>query len=224
VQPPRILVAHPDAAIAVSLARVLQGDGYDARSVTTIDAAIIHCRAARRMDLVVLDLGLPRADPVALVERLRAARARAIILLTDRGDVVSRAEALDGGADDYIVKPFSITELGARARVVLRCAVGRPTVDAGDVHVDLAARGVSVDGELVALTRKEMDLLVALGRAQGAVVSRQRLLVEVWGTDWPGGSQTISVHVSTLRRKLGRPKAVQTARGGYRLAPPDRAP
>lgn len=211
---------HSEAGIAATLASALARHGYETRSATSAATAIAIGRAAEPIDLAVIDVALPGVDAGELGARLRAAGVRSLLALTDRGDVASRSLALDGGADDYIVKPVSTSELAARAGVLLACAHGRTTIEAGDVRIDLAARAVAVAGERVVLTRKERDLLVALARAGGATVGRQRLLVEVWGTDWHGGAQTITVHVSTLRRKLGRPGVVRTARGGYRLAPP----
>ena len=211
---------HPEAGIAATLADALARRGYETRSATTAAAAIAIGRAARPFDLAVFDIALEGADAGELAARLRARRVRSLLVLTDGRDVASRSRALSGGADDYVVKPLSMSELAGRVGVLLDCARGRTTVEAGDVSVDLTSRAVAVAGVRVALTRKERDLIVALARAGGAAVSRRRLLVEVWDTDWPGGAQTITVHVSTLRRKLGRPGAVRTARGGYRLASP----
>jgi DNA-binding response OmpR family regulator len=221
---PRILVVHPEAGIATTLAGALGRLGYEAASATTAAAADAIARAARPFDLAVFDVALEGSEAGALAARLRARRVRSLLALTDGGDVGSRRRALSGGADDYVVKPLSISELAGRVGVLLDCARGRSTVQAGDVSVDLASGAVAVAGAPVKLTRKERDLAVALARAGGATVDRRRLLVEVWDTDWPGGAQTITVHVSTLRRKLGRPGVVRTARGGYRLASADKPP
>lgn len=220
MQRPRTLVVHPDAAMAATLAGALARHGHDARSATSAATAFAIRRAVGPIDLAVLDMGLYGVGAVELGARLRAIRVRSLLILTDGGDLASRSLALSGGADDYIVKPLSTSELAARAEVLLSRARGQTEIDVGDVRIDLDSGAVTVAGERVVLTRKERDLVVALARAAGAPVSRQRLLVDVWGTDWPGGAQTITVHVSTLRRKLGRPDVVRTARGGSRLAPP----
>jgi DNA-binding response OmpR family regulator len=205
--------------MAATLAGALARHGHDARSATSAASAFAVRRAVGPIDLAVLDMSLRGVGAVELGARLRAIAVRSLLLLVDGRDLDARRLALSGGADDYVVKPLSTSELVARADMLLRSARGRTEIAAGDVRIDIATGAVAVAGEPVAITRKERDLVLALARAGGATVSRQRLLVEVWGTDWHGGAQTITVHVSTLRRKLGRPDVIRTVPGGYRLAP-----
>jgi DNA-binding response OmpR family regulator len=151
-----------------------------------------------------------------------------VIVVTARGDLASRVQGLRGGADDYLVKPFALAELLARVEAVMRRApAARPAeaVAVGELTVDLAARRVTVAGTPVALTLKEFDLLAALARAPGCTIDRQRLLLDVWHSDYPALSRTLDVHIATLRAKLGRPELVETVRGvGYRLATPAAGP
>jgi len=145
-----------------------------------------------------------------------------VIVVTARGDLPSRVQGLRGGADDYVIKPFALSELLARIEAVMRRAPGSPRgacLDVGELSIDFAARTVTVGGAFVALTRKEFDLLAALARSPGMTVDRQRLLLEVWQSDLPALTRTLDVHIATLRSKLGRPALLQTVRGvGYRLA------
>jgi DNA-binding response OmpR family regulator len=220
----RILVVEDDDRVADAMRDGLAQRGYHAARAATGAEAVAACEGAQPPDLVLLDLGLPDVDGADLCVRLRRRSGVPVIVVTARGDLPSRVQGLRRGADDYVVKPFSLAELLARIEAVLRrthAAAPGPesVVTVGDVEIDLSARRVTVAGEPVALTRKEFEILAALARAPGAAVDRQRLLVEVWETDWAGMSRTLDVHVATLRSKLGRPDVVQTVRGvGYRLA------
>ena len=172
---------------------------------------------------MLLDLGLPDADGLEVCARIRRLATVPIIIVTARGDVPSRVQGLRGGADDYIIKPVALDELLARIEAVLRrapaAARGEARVVLGELAIDLAARTVHVAGDPVALTPKEFELLAALAQAPGAAIDRQRLMLEVWQSDYPGLRRTLDVHVATLRSKLGRPELVETVRGvGYRLA------
>jgi DNA-binding response OmpR family regulator len=144
-----------------------------------------------------------------------------IIVVTARGEEADRVVGLELGADDYVVKPFGLRELIARIRAVTRRArgdSGESTVRSGELEVDLRARRATLGGRELELTQKEFDLLAALARDAGAVLSRRRLLEEVWDTSWYGSSKTIDVHVAALRRKLGDPSWIETVRGvGFRL-------
>ena len=215
----RVLLVEDDAHVAAALRSALQRRGYEVVHATTAAQAL----DAAQVDLVLLDLGLPDADGLDVCRELRRRNEQvAIIAVTARGEQHDRVAGLLTGADDYVVKPFSLVELQARIEAVLRRTVraaGPPsqTLLAGPIEVDLSARRVTVDGAEVALTRKEFEILVALARMPGAVVSRERLMLEAWQTTWVG-RHTVEVHVGSLRGKLGDPGLLQTVRGvGYRL-------
>jgi DNA-binding response OmpR family regulator len=144
-----------------------------------------------------------------------------IIVVTARGEEADRVVGLELGADDYVVKPFGIRELIARIRAVTRRAQGREVVGpvrVGNLEIDERGRRARRDEEELELTPKEFDLLLALARDPGAVVTRRRLHEDVWNTSWYGSSKTIDVHVASLRRKLGDPGVIETVRGvGFRL-------
>jgi DNA-binding response OmpR family regulator len=213
----RILLVEDDNRFADALMVALRRQSFDVLRAATAAAAL----AGPATDLVLLDLGLPDMDGIELCRRLRAGGDVAIIAITARGEERDRVMGLRAGADDYLVKPFGIAELRARIDAVMRRVrpAARPAVAAGDLRIDLARRLVtSGDGTAIALTRKEFELLAALSRQPGVVVSRERLLIEVWQNPWPGAQRTLDVHMATLRAKLGDPKVIQTVRGvGYRL-------
>jgi DNA-binding response OmpR family regulator len=147
-----------------------------------------------------------------------------IIVVTAKGEEVDRVVGLEVGADDYVVKPFGLRELVARIRAVSRRAGARSEggddgpIAVGPLAIDLRAHRATLDGDEIALTAKEFDLLTLLAREAGAVVSRERILAEVWNTTWYGSAKTIDVHVASLRRKLGDPGWIETVRGvGLRL-------
>ncbi|MBB4929694.1 DNA-binding response OmpR family regulator [Lipingzhangella halophila] len=216
----RVLLVEDDVRLADALVNALRGHGYEVSHVTTGAAAL----EAGRADLILLDLGLPDRDGVELCRTLRERDDVAIIAVTARGTERDRVNGLRSGADDYVVKPFSFAELAARMEAVLRRARtsrSRP-VRIGPLHLDMDAHQVTRDGVPIPLTRKEFSLLAALAREPGSVVPKQRLLIEVWNTDWRGTHRTLEVHIGTLRAKLGDPSLVQTVRGvGYRLVAPD---
>jgi DNA-binding response OmpR family regulator len=218
----RILVVEDDDGFAAALRDGLTARGYHTSRAGSAAEALEAVEGPQPPDLVLLDLGLPDSDGLQLCARLRRLGSGPVIVVTARGDLPSRVQGLRGGADDYLVKPFALAELLARIEAVMRRvpAVRRAAcVTAGDVIIDLAARTVAVAGAPVRLTAKEFDLLAALARAHGATVERQRLLLEVWQSDYPALSRSLDVHMATLRAKLGRPELVQTVRGvGYRLA------
>ena len=219
----RILVVEDDDRVAAALQDALAQRGYRTSRAATGAAAFAACTGGRSIDLVLLDLGLPDVDGADLAVRLRSATSIPVIVVTARGDVTSRVDVLRRGADDYVVKPFSIAELLARIMAVLRRASqGAGPVDdiveTGDVRIDLGTRTVTVAGTAVTLSQRPFDVLAALARRRGAVVERQRLLMEVWDTEWRGMERSLEVHVSNLRSKLGRPQLIETVRGvGYRL-------
>jgi DNA-binding response OmpR family regulator len=222
VPQPCILLVEDDDAIATGLVRVLDAQGYDVARLARGGPAL--AAAGPEVGLVILDLGLPDIDGLDVCRRLRAARPDlAIVILTARGQELDVVCGLDAGADDYLVKPFSLSELLARVRAHLRrvAALASSAVDepltVGAVRVDRAARRAWRDGEELALRPKEFDLLVLLVTEAGRVVTRERLMREVWDTDWMGSTKTLDTHVLSLRSKVG-PPAITTLRGvGYRF-------
>ena len=219
---PRVLVVEDDDDIAQVLQRSLRMEGYDVRvaedGVTALDQA--H---AFLPDLVVLDLGLPRLDGIDVARELRSRDDVPILMLTARDAVESRVEGLDSGADDYLVKPFERQELLARLRALLRRRPpkGSAPLVVGDLMLNPDTHEVTREGRPIELTQREFELLEYLMRNERIVVSRQRLLDEVWGYDPFSVTNTIEVFVSNLRRKLeanGEPRLLHTIRGaGYVL-------
>lgn len=184
---------------------------------------------ARRVpDAVLLDIMLPDTDGLEIMHRLRSDQETAtvpIMMLTAKDAELDKVVALDGGADDYLTKPFSLMELTSRCRALLRRGgmSNAPVVDALSIDgivLSPSHRTVSVDGREIKLTLREFDLLEYLMRKPGVVFSREALLQSVWGWDFDGGSRTVDVHVQTLRQKLGdHANRIETVRGvGYRLA------
>ena len=217
----RILLVEDEDAIAEPLAEALRREGYAVERVASGAAAL----AASEPDLVLLDLRLPDADGLDVCRELRARSSVPIIVVTARGEESDRVVGLELGADDYVVKPFGSRELIARIRAVMRRLQSHDgqarLLKVGELEVDERARRVLLAGDELQLTPKEFDLLCVLAHDPGAVVSRRRLLDEVWQTSWFGSSKTIDVHVAGLRRKLGDPRWVETVRGvGFRLRAP----
>ena len=213
----QILIVEDDDAIAKPLAAGLEREGFDVTRVSTGEAAL----EAAVPDLVLLDLRLPGMDGTEVCRRLRARSDVPIIVVTAKGEEVDRVVGLELGADDYLVKPFGFRELLARIRAVMRRA--RPGTDRAQIHVgpleiDVRGRRATMDGDALSLTTKEFDLLALLASEPGDVVSRQRILREVWDTEWFGPTKTVDVHVASLRKKLGDPGWIETVRGiGLRL-------
>jgi two-component system response regulator RegX3 len=214
----RVLVVEDERAIAEPLAEGLRREGFEVEWAPTGSAAL----EAPEADVVLLDLRLPDMDGLDVCRRLRDRSDVPIIVVTARGEESDRVVGLELGADDYVVKPFGLRELIARIRAVTRR--GRTTardggpIRIGELEVDARSRRVHLGGREVDLTPKEFDLLAFLARDPGAVVSRRRLLDEVWETSWYGSSKTIDVHVAALRRKLGDAGWIETVRGvGFRL-------
>ena len=213
----QILIVEDDDAIAKPLAAGLEREGFDVSRVSTGEDAL----EAALPDLVLLDLRLPGMDGTEVCRRLRARSDVPIIVVTAKGEEVDRVVGLELGADDYIVKPFGFRELLARIRAVMRRA--RPGTDRAQIHVgsleiDVRARRAPIRDDTLNLTTKEFDLLALLASEPGDVVSRQRILREVWDTEWFGPTKTVDVHVASLRKKLGDPGWIETVRGvGLRL-------
>jgi DNA-binding response OmpR family regulator len=226
----RILVIEDDPDIGLSVKYNLERDGDFEVTVVRDGIEGIKQTATSPPDLVLLDLNLPGLDGLEVCRRIRgdaATAATPIIMLTARVEESDTIRGLELGADDYVTKPFSIKELVARVRAVLRRSERPPQDDerltCGELEVDLAARRVRVGTDEIALTRKEFDLLTHLMRNRGRVVTRQRLLERVWGYDHPGETRTVDVHVRQLRKKLGAVAAdlVETVVGvGYRFRGP----
>ena len=221
-RPPRVLVVEDDDAIAHVLQRSLRMEGYDVRiagdGVSALDQA--H---AFLPDLVILDLGLPRLDGVEVAKRLRESDDVPILMLTARDAVEARVEGLDAGADDYLVKPFERQELLARLRALLRRRPprGQAAISVGDLKLNPDTHEVRRGERAMDLTQREFELLEYMMRNERIVISRQRLLDEVWGYDPFSMTNTIEVFVSNLRRKLeagGEARLLHTIRGaGYVL-------
>src|SRR5580765_598474 len=208
-----VLVVEDEDAIAVPLAEGLSREGFTVMRVATGQAAL----DAPVPDVVLLDLRLPDLDGYEVCRRMRARSDVPIIVVTAKGEEVDRVVGLELGADDYVVKPFGLRELVARIRAVSRRA-GRRSADSERLQVDeltldLRARRASIDGREVQLTLKEFDLLALLMSDAGAVVTKQRILNEVWNTSWYGATKTVDVHVASLRKKLGDPGLIETVRG-----------
>jgi two-component system KDP operon response regulator KdpE len=226
----QLLVVEDDERIRSALIRALRERGHAVSSAAT---ALDGLRQAveERPDLVVLDLGLPDLDGRELLRMLRAVSAVPVIVATARDDDDSVVQALDAGADDYVVKPFPAGQLEARIRAVLRRAAGvvdaaSAPVTVGDLTVDPRTRRVTHAGDTVELSPKEFDLLTYLAARAGTVVSKRELLTEVWQLPYGGSDKTVDVHLSWLRRKLGEtataPRLLHTVRGvGVRLAEPE---
>jgi two-component system response regulator QseB len=215
----RILIAEDEPRLASFLEKGLRANGF----VTTVAENGIKAGLLARdddFDLLLLDLGLPGKDGTELLRELRASGQRMpVIILTARDDVSDKVGGLEGGADDYVTKPFRFEELLARVRARLRDerTVERTVLKAGSIVLDLRTRRASTDGRSIDLTAREFTMLEVLIRHGGQVLSREQLLSHVWGYDYDPGSNVVDVYVGYLRKKLGS-DAIETVRGmGYRL-------
>jgi DNA-binding response OmpR family regulator len=217
----RLLLAEDDEGIREPLMRAFRREEY------AVDAVADGGEAARlgveeEYDLVVIDIGLPTLDGLEVCRRVRETHPRVpILILTAQSDELDVVEGLDAGADDYVAKPFRLGELLARVRALLRRAAPAEMAARG-IRLDADARRVFKDGEEIALTPKEFDLLALLLANAGSVVRRERLMSQVWDENWFGSTKTLDVHMSSLRRKLGDdgadPELITTVRGvGFRF-------
>ena len=220
----RILVVEDEIAIADFVQRGLEAEGY---SVTCAYDGIEAERQAlsNDVDLVVLDLMLPGRDGLSVLSRIRDRKpALPVVVLTARDAVEDKVAGLDGGATDYVTKPFSFDELTARIRAHLRRPTGQAdstVLDAAGIHLDLLSRDVTVGNRAIHLSAREFDLLAYFMRHPNQVLSREQILSAVWGYDFDPGTNVVEVYVGYLRRKLGtrgRPAPIETMRSvGYRL-------
>jgi len=225
---PSVVLIEDEPQIRRFLRAALGGNGYRLFEASNAQEGLTEV-ATRRPDLVILDLGLPDLDGLSVLGKLREWSSVPVIVLSARGQERDKIAALDGGADDYVSKPFSMGELLARMRAALRRRdqVGEGVAGAifsvGALRVDLAGRHVQVDGKEVHLTPIEYKLLTALVRHAGKVLTHRQLLQEVWGPSRTEDSQSLRFYVAQLRRKLeavpARPRYLLTEPGvGYRLA------
>jgi DNA-binding response OmpR family regulator len=215
----RILIAEDEPRLASFLEKGLRAQGFATTVVSdgTTASAIAH---DEEFDLLVLDLGLPGKPGADVLRDMRLAGNRMpVLILTARDDLDTTVAGLEGGADDYVTKPFRFEELLARIRARLR---EQPTpevtvLEAGGVTLDMRTRRASVEGKTIELSAREYTMLEVLMRHAGQVLSREQLLSHVWGYDHDPGSNVVDVYVGYLRKKLG-PDVIETARGmGYRL-------
>ncbi|MCL5275051.1 MAG: response regulator transcription factor [Chloroflexi bacterium] len=218
-----VLLVEDETTLLELVAQHLTSEGFDVIQTTNGDTALELARR-EHPDVCVFDVMLPGLDGLSLCRILRKESEVPIILLTARGAEIDRVIGLESGADDYIVKPFSLPELVARVRAALRRAPKQhgDRLQCGDVSLDLAARRVYNGDREIKLSHKEFELLATLMRNKGAVLSREFLITQVWGYDFDGDPRTVDVHVRWLREKLEKdpshPQRLQTVRGvGYRI-------
>ena len=225
----RIVLIEDDVEIRRLVANSLARNGHDVESAT---AALEGLELAVKgdPDLVVMDLGLPDMDGTELLRMIRAVSEVPVVVITARGADEVVVKTLDAGADDYLVKPFSVSQLEARVRAVLRRGTANSsgtTIGVGGLEIDVAAREARLDGELLELSPKEFDLLRVLAERSGQVVSKRELMAEVWREPYGGSERTIDVHLSWLRQKLGEtaqdPRYLHTVHGvGVKLVDPSK--
>jgi len=222
----RVLVVDDDEPSRSLMRQYLEREGYSVAEAGDGPAAL-RAVSAERPDVVVLDLGLPGIDGLDVLRSIRRTSGIAVIVVTGRDEEVDKLSGFDAGADDYVVKPISLVELGARVRAVLRRGEPQPPVERVEIDglvVDLAAATVTLDGRPVELTAKEYGLLAYFAVSAGRCLTRDELLHNVWGStnEWQGDA-TVTEHIRRLRRKIeadpGRRRYIETVRGlGYRFA------
>jgi len=219
----KILIVEDDQRVSDALGAFLRRAGYATECVETGEAALQSIGSDT--EVVLLDLGLPDMDGIDVCRRIRTVSGVPIIIATARSNVQDRIQGLRAGADDFVVKPYDVNELVARIEAVTRRTRPMPVepqqhhvVQAGGAQIDMVSRQLTVDGAVVDLTRKEFDIIAALARYPGVIVPRERLIREVWNTDWHGFSRSLEVHIASIRRKTGLMSLIETIRGvGYRL-------
>jgi DNA-binding response OmpR family regulator len=216
----KVLLVEDDAAVAAAVVETLASAGLEVAHVTTGSEAV--AAAGTGVDVVLMDLGLPDMDGLDATRIIRETLSVPIIIVSARGDELDRVLGLELGADDYVVKPFSQRELLARIRAVVRRADSGGTDarsrSASRLVIDEKARRVVLDGEEVAFTAKEFDLLAFLASEPGTVMRRGDILEHVWDVEWYGTTKTLDAHVAAIRKKLGSPDWIQAVRGvGFRF-------
>jgi len=230
-QAPRVLVVDDAPEIVQMIEAILSRDGAYEVSTATSGLEALEQTKVVDPDVVILDLGLPGMDGVEVCRELRSFTDAYVLMLTGRDDEVDRLVGLAVGADDYMTKPFSTRELVARVQVLLRRprgglhTSGSPTTESTlvvvqDLRIDLPAREVRRNDELVDLTKIEFDLLATLAARPDMVFTRQLLVDSIWGDDWYGDDHMVSVHIANLRKKIdtGDASYIKTVRGvGYRI-------
>jgi len=220
----RILLVEDDERVAAALDAFLVRSGY--ATVRAADGAQALDLLGADTEVVLLDLGLPDVDGIDLCRRIRGRSDVPIVVVTARNQVTERIKGLRAGADDFVVKPYDVHELLARIEAVTRrsrpvraASESQVSVLDGEVRIDLVARQLLVEGAAIDLTRKEFDIVAVLARYPGVAVPKERLIREVWNTDWRGFGHSLEVHVGAIRRKTGDRTLIETVRGvGYRLA------
>lgn len=226
---PLVLIVEDDKILREALSDALTSAGHVVRAVDSALAGLRELRASPP-DLVILDLGLPDLDGTEALRMLRTFSDVPVIVATARRGELEAIRLLNAGADDYLTKPFSAAHVMARVSAVLRrtrvkVEPGVSTVEIGPLRLDEGARSATLDGVVLTLTRKEYDVLAYLAARPGRVVTRKELFTEVWQQPFVGADQTLDVHLSWLRRKLGetaaKPRLLRTVRGvGVMLVPP----
>ncbi len=222
------MIIEDDPRIREAVARTLDELGHAVRSAS---AGMVGLQQIvdDPPDVVILDLGLPDIDGREVLRMLRAVSSVPVIVATARDDESDIVSSLDAGADDYVVKPYSATQLDARIRAVLRrgsAAQPSSAIEVGGLRVDPAGHEATLDGQPIELTRKEFELLAHLATNAGHVVTKRQLLADIWQQPYGGADKTVDVHLSWLRRKLGEsaaePRYIRTIRGvGVKLVDPD---
>lgn len=214
----RILIVEDDKDIAESIALNLELSGYDCLALDDGEAAVEHLGADHSFDLALLDVMLPGLDGFALMPHMQKYNIP-VLYLTAKGDVSSRVRGLRDGAEDYIIKPFEMLELLVRIEKILaRTGKLGSVLRYRDITIDLDRHSVTLCGEPVALQPLEFDLFVKLVKFKNCTLTRERLLNEIWGIDFIGGTRTVDIHVAHLRKKLRLADAiVAVSKIGYRL-------
>jgi two-component system KDP operon response regulator KdpE len=226
----RVLVVDDEPQILRAVQMKLRGAGYTVETAETAEEALMKA-AMRPPDAIILDVLLPDGSGTDVCRELRTWTTAPVLVLSAVGEESEKIEALDAGADDYVTKPFSGDELLARLRAALRRTTSsvKPTIEIGELRIDLEKRAVTMDGQLVSLTPIEYDLLRLLAANEGKLLTHPMILREIWGPAYREESNYVHVHISHLRRKIepdpARPRYLLNQPGvGYRLVSPSATP